>query len=477
MSDPLNPQALKAILASPEDWLKTQPEQVQREVAVSKFALHLDVYREQKRLLKQKKQQKSELARQFKGSDAAQRELLKQQMQTQSSELKAIEQSLSNAQTAIVDLLARALAVVDGGTVKNPYMRKSYPAESSAATDIEYRCVADADLQNWKDYVDAHPSGNFYQKLDLCRDIAAVLGQRCYGYVAVRADGTLCGVLPLLRLSSRLFGDFAVSVPYFNYGGALADSPDIETALMTMANAELLELGCAHIEYRETVTREAYPARCDKASMVLQLADDCDAQFAAFPAKLRAQIRRPQQENTRAAQGGIELLDDFYRVFATNMRDLGTPVYGRELFAMLLSRYSDYCSLQIIFLDDKAVAAGFLIRYKNVVEIPWASTLRRVNKLSINMLLYWEVLQFAIRGGADWFDFGRSSKDAGTYKFKQQWGAEPVEHYWQVALPEGEELPALNPDNPKFALMIAVWKRLPVWLTKLVGPAVVRNIP
>ena len=111
------------------------------------------------------------------------------------------------------------------------------------------------------------------------------------------------------------------------------------------------------------------------------------------------------------------------------------------------------------------------------MEIPWASTIRDVNHLSINMLLYWAALEHSINNGFRQFDFGRSTKSAGTYRFKQQWGARPVQLFWHYWLDGSDELPSLNPSNPKFALFIRLWKRLPVAVTRLIGPMIVKNLP
>jgi hypothetical protein len=93
------------------------------------------------------------------------------------------------------------------------------------------------------------------------------------------------------------------------------------------------------------------------------------------------------------------------------------------------------------------------------------------------MMMYWRILKHAVSNGYQLFDFGRCSKDAGTYRFKQQWGATPVQLNWEYALPEGQEPPGLNPDNPKFRFLIGVWKRLPVWVSRLIGPPVVKYLP
>src|SRR5690606_17395919 len=135
------------------------------------------------------------------------------------------------------------------------------------------------------------------------------------------------------------------------------------------------------------------------------------------------------------------------------MRDLGTPVYGRKLFEAILGLWSE-AELLVARLDGKPVGGAFLIRHRDTMEIPWASTVREVNRLGVNMLMYWHALTHAIELGCRFFDFGRSSKDSGTYRFKRQWGAVPAQHYWHVWLPQGSEVPELNPKNPRYRLMV-----------------------
>ena len=128
-------------------------------------------------------------------------------------------------------------------------------------------------------------------------------------------------------------------------------------------------------------------------------------------------------------------------------------------------------------MNNKPVSAGLLLGHGTTMEIPLASTIREANPYSMNMLMYWEVLQLAIKQGFHYFDFGRSSKDAGTYRFKQQWGAKPKQLYWHYWLATATEAPSLNPSNPKFALLISIWKRLPITFTQWLGPLIVKNIP
>lgn len=330
--------------------------------------------------------------------------------------------------------------------------------------------------EKWSSYAETNPGSSMYHRIEWKQLIENVFGHECY-YFYASVDDKVVGILPLVRLSSRIFGDFMVSVPYFNSGGAIADSLQIEQRLMQTASEQAEEIGVSHIEYRDDISRENLPVRDEKVNMILSLPDSTENLWQSFSSKLRAQIRRPQREDTSTDIGGLDCLNDFYTVFAQNMRDLGTPVYSKSFFKQILSTFPESSKIIIVRLGKRPVAAAFLLGHNETLEIPWASTIKSVNHLSMNMLLYWEVLKFAVESKCRYFDFGRSSKNAGTFRFKQQWGAKPKQCYWHYWLKGDAELPSLNPNNPKFKLVIAVWKRIPVWLTKYIGPGIVKNLP
>jgi FemAB-related protein (PEP-CTERM system-associated) len=330
----------------------------------------------------------------------------------------------------------------------------------------------------WDAFVAAHPEASAYHDYRWRGILDQAFGVPSWYLLARNGSGEVGGVLPLVRLRSLLFGDFLVSMPYLNYGGVLAADPAADAALVGEAVTLARQLGVGHVELRETAPRGAgWPARTDKVAMVLDLAGDAEAQFAALGAKLRSQVRRPEREGARVAAGHRELLPDFYRVFARNMRDLGTPVYWPGFFRAILAGLGDAAELVVVYVGAEPAAAGFLVHYRDRTEIPWASSLREWNRIGVNMQLYWSVLKSAIGRGSRQFDFGRSTVDAGTYRFKAQWGAKPRPLYWHYWLPDGRPLPGLNPANPKYALAIRAWQRLPLWLANVVGPPIVRRLP
>jgi hypothetical protein len=116
------------------------------------------------------------------------------------------------------------------------------------------------------------------------------------------------------------------------------------------------------------------------------------------------------------------------------------------------------------------------VHHAKRTEIPSASALREFNSTNVNMWMYWQLLQRAIEMGSSEFDFGRSTIGAGTYKFKEQWGAKPSPAVWQYYVRKGD--PAdMRPDSQGKQRLVQFWQKLPVGLTKLIGPAIVRGIP
>ena len=282
----------------------------------------------------------------------------------------------------------------------------------------------------------------------------------------------------MVRLRSRLFGDFLVSMPYLNYGGVLAADAAAADALMDSAAAHARELGVSHLELRHWVNvKPQWPVRTDKVAMYLRLPDSPDALGKQLGSKLRSQIKRPQKEGATGVNGGRELLDEFYAVFSRNMRDLGTPVYSRSWFAAILDAFPNNTRVFVVRHGNKAVASALLIGDRGHLQIPWASSLREANSIGVNMLLYWNVLEYACSNGYEVFDFGRSTVDSGTFKFKKQWGAEPQQLYWHYWMRAGGEPPVMNPTNPKYRLAVAAWQRLPLVVANHLGPLIVRNLP
>lgn len=345
-------------------------------------------------------------------------------------------------------------------------------------TTLGVEAVDDAAANAWDAFVERAPNASVYHLFRWRQLISAVFGHESAYFMARDGSGEIVGVLPTVRLNSWLFGDFMVSMPYFNYGGALAADARTAAALNSSAAEHASRIGSSHLELRhDSNLMPEWPQRTDKVAMYLRLPETAERLSKQLGSKLRSQIKRPTKEGATGQQGSIELLDEFYAVFSRNMRDLGTPVYPKRWFAAILLAFPERTRLFVVRHAGRPVAAALVIGYRGRLEIPWASSLREANSIGVNMLLYWSVLEYACEQQYEIFDFGRSTIDAGTYRFKKQWGAEPHQLHWHYWICGGGDPPVMNPSNPKYRFAVAVWQHLPLPVANRLGPVLVKNLP
>jgi FemAB-related protein (PEP-CTERM system-associated) len=304
------------------------------------------------------------------------------------------------------------------------------------------------------------------------------LGHVPYCLEAVEGGKTR-GFLALAYVRSLLFGRFLVSLPYLNYGGALADDDDVGIQLIDRAVelAHQLRVRYLNLRHERPADHPALGARLStKVHMRLELPDTLGKLWDRLSAKVRNLVRKGLKCGLTTAWGEGELLPEFYAVFSRNMRDLGTPVYGRALFQSILHQFPGRAELCVVRAAGRAVAAALLLHGWGVTEVPSASSLREANHTSANMLMYWNLLERAVQRQQQVFDFGRSTRDSNTFRFKKQWGAVAAPAEWQYHLLRGGS-GDMRPDNPRYRHFIRLWQRLPVPLTRWIGPGIVRGIP
>lgn len=292
-------------------------------------------------------------------------------------------------------------------------------------------------------------------------------------------DGRVVGTLPLCFIRSFLFGRFLVSLPYLNVGGINARDDEVTRRLVDRAMDLADELRVRYLELRHErhVDHPRLNAKLThKVHMRLALPDFPGPLWESFPAKVRNLVRKGQKHDLEVAWGRRELLPEFYAVFSENMRDLGTPVYPLRLFAQVLRTFPERSELCVVRRLGAPVAAALLLHGDGVTEVPSASSLKEFNATSANMLMYWRLLERAIERGQKTFDFGRSTPGGGTFRFKEQWGAKPEPSVWQYYVRRGA-VGEMGQDNPKYRRVIRLWQRLPLRLSRLLGPRIVRGIP
>ncbi len=355
------------------------------------------------------------------------------------------------------------------------------------------KIIKSSNADKWDQYVKKHPNSTLYHLYNWQEIIKKTYGHNACYLTATNTAGDLLGILPLFHMKHFIFGNSLISIPFFDMGGILADNKEIESALLSKAVSLGQKLKCKFIELRHT-----HPLCCidqnktavfddkkqyfnhttltHKVRMILDLPDSSKILMKSFKSKLRSQIKKPIKEGLKAKIGGIDLVDDFYQVFLINMRDLGSPVHSKNIIKNVLKIYSDQAKIVIIYNKKQPVACSVMIGFKDTMENPWSSSLHEYSRLSPNMLLYWTMLEYASDKGFKYFDFGRSTQEEGTYKFKKQWGAKPESLHWHYISINGETVNHVKSEKSKFDKAILYWQKLPVSVTKFIGPKIRKHI-
>ncbi len=303
-------------------------------------------------------------------------------------------------------------------------------------------------------------------------------GHRPYLLLAFQ-DNRPVGSLSLALVKSLLFGRFLVSLPYVNTAGIVSENPEATAALVDRAVELADELDVKYLELRQEALLKhsslSYYSTT-KVNMRLALPATVEAMWDQLTAKVRNKVRKGDRQEFTVQWGGVDLLAEFYNVFSHNMRDLGTPVFSTRLFEAILTEFPKRAELCVVRAADRPVSVAILVHGDGSTEVPSASSLRSFGSSNVNDWMYWQLLKRAVERGQHTFDFGRTTMDSTTYVFKKKWGSKPVPSYWQYYVRRGD-VTGMRLESGRYDRMIRIWQRLPVWLTRYIGPPIVRGIP
>jgi FemAB-related protein (PEP-CTERM system-associated) len=292
-------------------------------------------------------------------------------------------------------------------------------------------------------------------------------------------DGSrIIGVLPLVQVKTRLFGNLACSLPFVNYGGPVTADPDVERALFDEAGKVLADWGSTYLEVRSRrPLAVTLPTSSHKVSLTVALDPDPDALFKRFKTGHRQEIRRAYKHGLTATLGGVELLDPFYDVLADSWRALGSPLYAKRYFRAILETLPSSVRICVVHANGEPAGVAFDGMHNDTVEGMWLGLRPRFRRLLVGYALYWELIQDACRRGYKHFHLGRSTADSNAEAFKSKWNATTTPLHWSYVLRGRQEIPQLNVSNPKYKLAIAAWQELPLVATRVLGPRIARGIP
>jgi FemAB-related protein (PEP-CTERM system-associated) len=329
--------------------------------------------------------------------------------------------------------------------------------------------------KRWDEFVFACPEATFFHRAAWQDIIRKELRHHTYFLYAER-DGEIFGVLPLAHVNSLLFGNALTSLPFAVYGGVAANNQEAVDALEHEARHLGKQLGVDHVEFRNIEQRHPdWPTQDLYVTFVRQIPEVLDEKMLCIPQKRRNMVRKAIKLGLYATHA--DSIEDFFPVYAENVRDHGTPALSKRYFGALLEAFGEDCEILIIrTADHHPVSAILSFYFRDRVMAYYAGELQAARNIAANDLKYWELMKRAASRGAKIFDLGRSKKGTGSFEFKRLWEFHPQPLHYEYMLKTGNEVPQNNPMNPKFRIFIAMWRRLPISVANFIGPFLVRNL-
>jgi len=336
---------------------------------------------------------------------------------------------------------------------------------------MEVRYLEPKKNSTWDAYVEAHEQGTFYH-LSGWRDIiTSTFGHESY-FCYVMDDGVIRAILPLVHIKSKLFGNTLVSTPFCIHGGILSDDPLAQKVLLEHAKSLAQHLNVDYIEFRSDGKQVLAPELICQSG--ISVVFGCD--LAAESTSILANIKKKQRAVVRQSlNNGLryqieDSIENFYKIYSYSVRNLGTPVFSKLLFEQLLRVFPTQCDILTVFHGDQAISSVMSFYYNGRVLPHFGGGLHAARDLKSNDYMYFKLMCHGAGKGCTYFDFGRSKIGSGAYQYKKHWGMEISQANNHYYLNRTDEVPNVNVNNPKYALAIKVWKKLPLPLSQLLGP-------
>jgi len=347
---------------------------------------------------------------------------------------------------------------------------------ASQSGTVAVRPLAPSEEGAWEAFVDSARDATFFHRLAWRRAVERGLGHPC-PYLAAWRGPRLVGVLPLCHVKSKLFGNALLSAGFAVYGGIVAEDQAVARALADEAARMGRALGVDYIELRQ-MTRGAagwQPKPDLYVTFSRALSPSADANLKAIPRKKRADLRKALDDKRLRVEvnGAFEV---FYRIYSESLRNLGTPVLPKSFYRAILAECGQAAELSCVHGPDGPVAALMTFYFKDRTMPYYGGATPAARPLHAYDLLYWRAMERAVAKNAPIFDFGRSKRGTGSYDYKTYWGFEPEPLHYECQLVAQQEMPEINPLNPKYRLMIATWQRLPLAVANAIGPWVARQL-
>jgi FemAB-related protein (PEP-CTERM system-associated) len=344
---------------------------------------------------------------------------------------------------------------------------------------IKTRIIEPIKNSAWDDFVRIHPQGTFLHLSSWAPIISSAFKQKPL-YLIAEQGSEIVGVLPLIHMSSALFGSSLSSTPFCAYGGPLVLNPEAGKVLIDAAEGIMRshKLPSLELKFRDQPMLGLLDDRwLSRPGLYVtfrkSISGDADSDMKSIPRDQRRMVRKGIQNGLTSRVGSD--VDTLFQIYSESVRNLGTPVFPKKLFKLIVEAFGKECEILVVEGEGKPVSAVMNFKFRDEIMPYYGGSVPDARRLAANDFMYWEIMRRSGAEGFRVFDFGRSKEGTGSYSFKKNWGFKPTPLEYRYLLAEGASIPEKNPNNPKYKLMIQGWKKLPLPIANFLGPFIVRG--
>lgn len=307
--------------------------------------------------------------------------------------------------------------------------------------------------------------------------------QQTYGYktcyLMARSDQKIVGVLPLFIVPSRLTGKRAMTMP----GGLCADSDEIAICLVENGMQKVArDVDRLLIQDSRQKIAGEWLTESHHVYWLVELGSSEEELWKRLDGNIRRQVRKAKNNNLTVEIGRSgQLIEPFYQMFSQFTHQAGTPVFGRDFLENVANFFPGGYNIVLVRHEEQPVAGYFQLEMGDTVYGMWGASLPQALKLRAAYLAIWEIMRDAIHHGFLFLDMGRSPAEANASKFKGQWGGESSPVYQSVIMCNEHErsssVTGQVQSDERAQLFMQIWPRLPLSLTRFLGPKLRWHIP
>ncbi|HRQ31944.1 MAG TPA: GNAT family N-acetyltransferase [Anaerolineales bacterium] len=310
--------------------------------------------------------------------------------------------------------------------------------------------------------------------------VKKIYGSETYRFEAVQ-DNEVTGILTLTHVQHPIFGNYLATSPFGSFGGFAFSSTEARDGLLNEAQklADELNVEYAVVRFMEdnNAPLSLWIQNPIYSTYLLDLPSDPEDLMQTFGHQHRKHTRQSLRKGFKVTFGHLELLDETYEALARSMHELGSPYHSKKYLQTMTSLLGDNLEFAVIKnADDSLVGSAVLAYHGNTATNLHANILHKYRTEYAGECLYWNILEHYIQKGIKICDMGRSLNGSGNEAFKFKWKPRKVPLAYWYYLPKGGPIPELNQKSPKFQFAIWLWKRLPAFVVRAVGPQLIRGI-